>query len=311
MTEIKVKKRHHYVMQNYLERWKGFDKSKSKKEGVWVENKVRKSNYFCTDLNSISQINYFYALDVDQDVLGLLRYRYDKHPECKSTLEWLALLALLDEYKKKELYNYEKLDVINKNVLEDEYSRFEDVFARILQSIDNDLELYISSLVNKESDLRVLVFIFVFQAFRTKVMRDMLSDKMIEILVDWGDGERRLSSIQKENYLKASLYLDSISSSLRICSNDFSIELLINNNKKGFITSDAPAVIISGSDFELSKFEGFMPLTPNIGMVIRGRRLVGKNFFLTKISQQQLIRFNKLIKNSFCEQLYSKVKLWT
>ncbi len=161
--DIKNKKKHHYVMKNYLERWKGIDIDKSKKEGVWVINKANKSNYFCTDLNSIAQINYFYELNMDRQIFGLLIYKYRDYSICSSTLDWMELLISVDDYKKDGLFNYEKLGLINNAVLENEYSRIESLLAKILQPTDEDFHSFIKSLADDGGNLQGLVALFVFQ----------------------------------------------------------------------------------------------------------------------------------------------------
>ncbi|NQZ49512.1 MAG: DUF4238 domain-containing protein [Moritella sp.] len=305
---MEVKKKHHYVMQNYLSRWKG--KGTSKKEGVWVKNISQKSTYFCTDLNSIAQINYFYELHLDQDTFGLLLYRYEKYEQCKSSLQLLSTLVEIDEYKKKKLLNHEKMNVFNTNILEDSYSRLERNLAKILQSIDKNLSGYINKLIFNEANLSDLILLFIVQLFRTRAMKELLDKEMRSIYVNYGDGAKGLLLKQKDNYLKASLYLDSIVTSSKFCSEKYSIEILINNNSTLLVTADAPAIVISKQkDWELSKFVGYMPLTPRIGMIVRGHQPLNKSLIVRVIDQREVLKLNKLTKNSFCKQVYSKVKL--
>ena len=301
-------------MRSYLKRWKA--EREGTKDGIWVKNQKSGAVFFVSDLNNIAQKRYFYELSLEQYTFALLRYRYDKYPECKSALEFLSLLVKVEKYKENKLPKFEELSKFNKNVLEDEYSRIEGFLAIILTSIDEDLDKFIQDLLSSKSHLEDLILLFIVQAFRTKKMRETLSNKMKTIFIEKQNGESiELTSEQKSNYLKASSYLDSISTTSRIVKGNYSIELLRNENKAKFVTSDTPAIVtkynkgsVANGKFEL---EGFMPLNPTLAMVVRGHLLLNKNLVIKHVSQKEVLSWNKIMKSSGCTQVYSQSKIRT
>lgn len=304
--EYIAKKRQHYVMKNYLKRWMG-DSEQSEKPGVWVHNlKANKIN-FSTDLNSIAQRKFFYELDLDRDTFGLLRYKYEQYPECKSLLGILELLVYVNEYKSKKLKNYENLQKLNKNVLEDRYSKYESALANQLEVIDKNIWDFITALVTGKLDLSDLVGLFVFQCFRTPKMRDVLSRKMHRIFVNRGDGNKELTEYQKKNFINACTFLDITVLTKAITKANYSIELLINTTDEYFITSDEPALILN-SGIDLSALKGYMPLTPENAMIIRGTKPTGKNLSIRGVQKAEVTELNNLIKDFGCTQIYSKSK---
>lgn len=310
MAEYQVTKKQHYVMQNYLKRWKSERKNMS--DCVWVKQVSNGSVSCVTSLKKIAQEWYFYELNLDKDTYGLLLYRYKNLPECRSALDFLSVLIKVDEYKKEKLPNFQELHKINKNVLEDEYSRIENFLAIILSAIDSDINQFSQDLIDGKYSVKDLVFLFILQSFRTRQLRDILSREMKAIFLENKEERKELNKEQRENYIKASSYLDSISTTNKIINSGFTVELLVNKNKKLFLTSDAPAIITKYDSNHLNPnaayLEGYMPLTPNIAMIIRGYQSFKKRLVVREVTQQDVLSWNKIMKKSGCSQLYSKTK---
>lgn len=309
MNLYDIKKKQHFVMQNYLKMWQCGVNENSSKLGVWAYSKERKTTNFFTDLNSTAQERYFYELHMDRDVFGLLCSKYEQHSECKETLKWLETLKHIHEYKMAKEHNYDKLNSININILEEVYAKQESEISKILQLIESNLDGYIDDLINHEQSLNSLAYTFFLQLFRTKSFRNGLDHLLHKLSINWGDGHNReLSFHQKENYLKASAYLETIVCTSKLIKNGFTIELLENNNPKKFITSDTPSVLIGGLEHHISTVVGYMPITPHLAMIIRGTSVRKIALFRTVINQAQVIMYNKHMKNSACQSLYSTSK---
>ncbi|WP_429049829.1 DUF4238 domain-containing protein [Aeromonas hydrophila] len=309
MNLFDIKKKHHFVMQNYLKLWKLGVNEGSSKQGVWAYSKERKTTHFFTDLDSTAQERYFYELHIDEDVFGLLYSRYGQYSECKEALQWLETLMHIHQYKEAKEYNHDKLKSININILEEIYAKQESKVSRILQSIDGDLDIFIDNIINHRESPTSLAYIFFFQLFRTKSYRNSLDTHLNKLSISWSDGQSREFSLQqKENYLKASAYLETMVSTTRLITSGFSIEFLENNNHKKFITSDTPSIFIDGLNHQISTMVGYMPLTPNLAMLVRGNSIRKIAIFRKNISQDIVMSYNKHMKNSNSSYLYSTSK---
>ena len=90
----------------------------------------------------------------------------------------------------------------------------------------------------------------------------------------------------------------------------FSIELLVCLEGIKFLTSNSPAFHISTPEMKLDsieKFEGFMPLSPNVAMIIRGHKPkpIDKNFILRHVSSQEVEYWNAQIVQKADDEVYS------
>ncbi|WP_139476932.1 DUF4238 domain-containing protein [Aeromonas veronii] len=306
MASLEAKKKQHYVMQNYLARWKS-ESTDKKNEGIWVFNKTNRRTYFCTNLNNIAQIGYFYEIYIDSDVLGLLNGRYLKYAECRPLLEQFDVLRRYDEIKKNLPIDEINVDlsIVNKNYLEDQYSKLENVLAKVIASINEDIYAHTIKIIQKKDSMDALVAIFMLQLHRTKLCRDAAHNEIQRLFIKEPNGtDRELSEEQKNNFIKASLLLDSIVTTIEFTKKSYSVELLVNRTNIKFITTDNPANIFNYENRgDLSTFVGYMPLTPSIGLIIRGHKVEGKNYFVRSISHAEALAINKRIQNN-CTQVY-------
>lgn len=312
MASLEAKKKHHYVMQSYLARWKSISSDKSKKEGIWVYNKKTKSSYFCTDLNSMAQIGYFYEIYIDSDVLGLLNGCYLKYDECRPLLEQFEVLRRYDEVKGSLPIDDIDVDlsIINKNFLEDLYSKLENVVAKVVASINEDISIHTTKIIQGKDSMDAFVAIFMLQLHRTKLCRDAAQNEIHRLFISNPNEEQReLSEEQKNNFIKASLLLDSIVTTAKFTRLNYSVEILINSTNIKFITTDNPANIYNyENNGNLSTFVGYMPLTPSIGLIIRGHKVEGNNYIVRRISHAEALAINKNMRQS-CTQVYSQKKI--
>ena len=257
-------KKQHYVSRFYLKNW--LSKSNGK---IKVYNKKNNKEYFCTDLNSISQERFFYELHITQNVFDLILSRYYtkalNNPFLKEFIELSNLLLRLNEYQNDKNYNYEKTKVINKNVLEKEYSKIENVISNVINQINNDLNTYLHELKKNPKKSLALIELFNIQFYRTKQMREKLNDIIKKLFVKKDNIEKKLSDDETIAFFKIMQYLDPLIESQKIIENGFSIELIKNNTENNFITSNSPAII----DKVDGKYMGFMPITPSIFLIVQ------------------------------------------
>jgi hypothetical protein len=313
MISLQSKKRHHYVPQSYLKFWITNKEGEKTKQGIWTYNKQRRDTNFITDLNRISQINRFYKLDIDDDILDVFTYRYrDKKYDMPNIFEELDVLNKINKYKKSQAPCHEKLNVINNNYLEDKYEKVEKKFSPILNLIQKDISKYLSELKRGKFYLRDLVEIFSIQLFRTKKSREHILSEITSIYIDKNDDRKALSEHQRMNLLNLILFVEPLFFCQTLTKNEYSVEFLINNSTISFITSNSPALIINAQSSkveDMSKFVGFIPLCPKVGMIIRGHRPLSKNLMIRYVNESEVDDCNKFIFNESDYDVYSSFEI--
>jgi hypothetical protein len=310
---LNPKKKQHYVPRGCLKNWTAKREAKKgeKSEGIWVWSiNGTRDNRFCTDLMNISQSRYFYKLCIDQDIYDMLVYKYQGADEFViGIINELKLLLAVDLYKKELGPNHEKLDVVNKNFLEDKYEKIETALLETINKLNEYPEGYIKELINGSFDLRDLVGFYAIQLFRSKKMRESLGTHIKSFAIRYcDDTEKRLSEEQKDNLIKAILFIESIRFCNDLCNTNFSVELLLSKLEDSFITSNSPAVLLGNSRKQMSnisEINGFIPLSPKIGMVVRGHKPLNKNFMVRYIDSQMIREYNKIIVNCADDEIYT------
>ncbi len=308
---LNKKVKQHYVPKGYLKNWIPV-KSKTK-PGIWVHNKIENKHYFCTDLNSLGQIRYFYEIDIDQDVLDLLIYKYHKESTlCHMFLKRFSVLNVLNKYKEGRFEHYEKLNIINRNFLESEYENMENIFLKSINEIGRDFKSYILGVKNGQYNLDDLLGFYVFQLFRTKQMRDNLANYLKDLSISRDGVKKKLNESQKNNYIKCSLFIEALNYIERFA-NNYSIELLINNSDTKYITSSSPSLVLTHNEkdgrYNLSNFEGYVPLSPKVAMILRGDKPCSSDLIFRQVNVETVNKYNKKIVEMTAEQIYSTVNL--
>jgi hypothetical protein len=304
-------KKQHYVSRFYLKSWLS-EKSTNDKKAIKVYNKKKNKEYNCTDLNSISQERFFYELNVTQNVFDLILARYYtkalKNTFLKEFIEIANVLLKLNEYQNNLEKKHENTNVINQNILEKEYSKLENMISPIINKINNDLEKYLDELNYNPTKSLALIELFLIQFYRTKKMREKLNTIMKKLFVEKNNIKKELTDEEKKAFFKVIQYLDPITESHKVIENNFSIELIKNNTKTNFITSNSPAVMEKTDEDELM---GFMPITPFVFLLIRFQNIESKKFKYREVNDINIIEaLNSMIyKNSdeiYTTQLYNK-----
>jgi hypothetical protein len=295
----KVKKQH-YVSKFYLKNW--FTDKKQLKV-ITKNNNNKKFNP--TNLDSIAQQRFFYKVDITQNVFDLLLSRYYNNNLCKDILQEMQVLLKIDKYKKEERESFEKLDIININILEEKYSKIESHISPVIEKIENNIIQYINDLILNKENIHILVDFYFLQLYRTKKMRNSLNKIMSELHVTKNNITNKLSDEEKENFITIMQFIDPIVEVEKFYKKKFSIELIINSSKLNFYTSDAPAFITTKKEKEISEIEGFMALTPKVGMIIRGYQLNKKILIFRQVYNKKIIaRYNKVIYGNADSHIY-------
>ena len=300
----KITKKQHYVSRFYLKKW--LSSRKKGKKGIWVENKKENKNYFCTNLNSISQIRYFYKLNIDQDVYDLLFLKYsDGSIYAKSFLREAEVLLFINNYQKNKCYDYEKLDILSKSFLENKYSDIENTIAKTLNFIHkNSSNLHKDNYIS-EIKFDFLIVLFSFQINRTERKRNDIMSFFHKLLIKRDEIKTELSDEQKENFIKSMLYIESMNMVKELLDRNFSIEILVSHSDVSFITSNTPAINVSPPGMkDLESFEGFMALTPKVAMILKKNEPV-RRLTVTPISTDRVIKLNKVIYTDAKGDIYS------
>lgn len=310
-----IKTRQHYVPKAYLKYWKSdILSSKGAKSGVFALFKKENKIGFCTNLSNISQEKFFYQLNIDDDVYAILNYRYkNRGVVAEELLKEFHLLSVVEKYKENKELNYEGLDVININYLENKYEIIERKLNKTLESINNNLYSYLNSIKTRELDFKDLIGLFFTQHFRTNVMLEKLDDFFGPMYIGRGDERKELTDEQKRSYLRSSIFLESMLSVDDFLKEKFCVELLINNSNNNFISSDSPAIFIGDmlAERKMSNFVGYMPLSPRIGMCIFGYKKNEKNLLIREADAEEVFLLNHRISSEPCDQLYFDLKIST
>lgn len=170
----------------------------------------------------------------------------------------------LNKYQEEKKENYEKTYVMNKNFLEDKYEKLETILSITINLMKNDFNQYLNNIKSNPQESMVLIELFLIQLYRTKKMRITLSNIMNKLFVEKNSIKQKLSNDEKDCFFKIMQFLDPIVESQKIVQNSFTIELIKNNTKINFITSNSPAAMEKTSNGMI----GYMPLTPSIFLII-------------------------------------------
>ncbi|WP_074667694.1 DUF4238 domain-containing protein [Nitrosomonas communis] len=261
----------------------------------------------------ISQSKYFNKLCIDQDIYDMLVYKYQGADELVISIinEPKPLLAV-DLYKKALGPNHEKLDIINQNFLEDKYEKIETALLKTINKINKYAEGNINRLINGTFDLGDLVGFYAVQLFRSRKMRKSLGTNIKNFTIYRDGTEKRLSEEQKDNLIKVILFIESIRFANDLYNTSFSVELLLSKSEDSFITSNSPAVLLNNSKKQLSnvsEIDGFIPLSPKIGMLVRGHKPLNKNFMIRYIDSQMIRECNKITVNCADHEIYTSFNM--
>ncbi|WP_345875418.1 DUF4238 domain-containing protein [Shewanella algae] len=193
--------------------------------------------------------------------------------------------------------------------LEHRYENIEKAFQRTTDIIGISFDEYIRLLINGDYELYDLIGIYSVQLFRTKKMRGRYSEVMKTVYSSQEGGDpQKLTEVQRDSLIKCILFIDAISFTYDMTGTEFSIEFLRSMEGESFLTSNSPALHYSAhgeSLTSLEDFEGFMPLTPKIALLIRGCKPTGNNLNVRGVFNHEVLQWNSKIILEADDEIYS------
>ena len=178
--------------------------------------------------------------------------------------------------------------------------------------INQNANLYFDALSKGEIQLDDLMGVFSMQLFRAKKARESVLHGVSKVVICEGEDESTLSEAQRENFIKAMLFIDSIIFSEDLHKSRYGIEFMVNDSDEDFITSSSPASIIEKEkSADLTGFAGFMPLGPRFAMIVRARRVESSKFIAAKVGGEMVSELNRITYDSSNHEVYSSEDRWS
>lgn len=306
-----VKTHQHYVPEHYLKHW--VRKEPGMKDRLWVRNKPASKTYPATDLNSVSEQNKFYRVQMDDVVYGLLRYRYQPHESnqlVEALIDTIKPMNSIQRYIDGRHPHHENLEILNTNFLEDQYGRLETHFGNLLETLNNpstDLKSFLES--GKKIVFQQLIALAATQALRTSSARARALLYLREPTAIVDGKEVELNEHQKSSFIKTTLFIDSIRWTETIVASRPTVTLFKNNSGEDFLTSSSPVLLNipkTGTIENPGDISMEMALGPRLALRIdcNGR----SNITVLKIENQKVSAFNDRIYQQSDRDVYSTNK---
>jgi hypothetical protein len=250
MTELKAKKKHHYVPQFYLKKWLTL-------EGLWIKNKInhKEKIYPKKSTKDIAEENNFYGIEIDDVVWDMLAYRFEDDTKSNEIVRIVMNgfwnLKIFDDIISKKIWavNHDEsllnsakktLDHLKNTYLEDAYSHMESEVSKKINIFNKVQDSNLWTPLPTDTYSSLIVF-FAFQLFRTKDVRSRLENNITDLCLSREDEKIILTENQKETFFKCLLYIFSIQFCMRIESLGFHMVIHKNRTKQAYLTSDCPA----------------------------------------------------------------------
>ncbi|MBU9618504.1 DUF4238 domain-containing protein [Burkholderia multivorans] len=305
------KNNQHYVGKAHLKNWQVSRVGKNL--ALWTHNKDNGNIFPVTDLNAVGQINNFYAVFVDRDILDTLEYRYAEHmddPFVCMTMEQLRLLYFVHDYREQRLDGHDKLDIIGNNYLENQYEKFETKYGRTIDGIVNcsgalEEHLKIDTL-GKYLDL--LGFFFL-QYARTFAARKALLAYVESVHLVRKSGELKLNDLQVEVVVKIMLFIDAIRNASEAQTSNVCITIGLNKSGIDLVSSSTPAILESGTEGGSIHQDGFLALSPKLAMFVSRNASTRRTLNLRHIeTEKEIVVLNRVTLSNSDRDVYSTSK---
>ena len=301
MVDInKAKKKQHYVYKTYLEQW-------CKKN-----NQIHSLNIHTSQIDTKNHAketgiqNFFYKTRVDKEVYDLIVYKYkdfiNNAPSpikemLNDFIKTIDLFTKITQYQEEKHQNFENLDILHKNFLEEYYGN----------KIEPIIQISIGEFIASENDFSKIKFdenlylsLILFtlsQAFRTKSSLTLMSNTVKDIYVKYPEKEVKLTDIQVNTYHKLCAIFDIWKHSIDMNNKKVQFIFFENTSDIDFITSDQP-IFINNSSKNNFPYNFEFPLTPRIFV-----KIVPNN------GDKNTIRFQKIIlpSKNLIEEINNKI----
>lgn len=266
------KKQQHYIWKYYLKPWT-------------VDDKIcclRNGNSFLASLNNIAQIRYFYEAEpLNESELDYIKsFILNLHPSA-----WETQFGYLNMYIKASLGD----EYLRTSGIEDYYFDVEKKFTPILNLLYEGDISYHNDRISR-GDLSLFLGT---QYARTNKMREGYKT------LDLGYSEK--FDMNKIGRVMALLFGDLIG---QYIFSNFGPILLVNETKVDFITGDQPVLNTCfdlNQPLKVDNIELYFPISPQYAIYLSRNKATKQ-----VVSEEEVIKYNKLIVLHSKEQIYAK-----
>ncbi|WP_287966905.1 DUF4238 domain-containing protein [Acinetobacter sp.] len=309
MSDYKtVKKKQHYVYRAYLAQWH-----------------EKNCEIHTLDLNifeiftkkharETGEERLFYKTKVDDIVYDMIVYKYHDLIKNKSKnnpiygfITALKTLTKVTKYQDNQLENYDKLDIIHNNFLENYYNdEIETLIDPVLKKFMNlKNQNYQNFLTPK--DYHQLILFIVSQTFRTKSSLDNMTQIFKDLFIKYPDKEIQLTETQVSSFHKLCAVIDIWKYTEKMIKDRVNLEIYHNLTDLDFITSDQPVFIKKIKEDKFLYYFNF-PLTPKFFIkVLPNKSPIPKDpySFKTIKDRSKIIKINYTIYSNAYSYAYS------
>lgn len=255
-----VKKRQHYVYRAYLDQWC--------EKNCEIHSLDLKTLEIITKKHTLETgvKNFFYRTKVDDIIYNMIIYKYSdlintNNPKVCKFVSSLESLKDITEYRNQKHENYEKLEIFDKNFLENYYNEeIETIIDPILKKF-KEIKHPIGQISLSPEDYCHLVLFIVSQAFRTKSSLHNISNIAKDLFLKYPDKEIKLTETQVDSFHKLCAVIDIWKYYKKMIDDKVHLKIYYNQTNLDFITSDQPVFIKKIKKDEFLYYFNF-PLTP-------------------------------------------------
>ncbi|MGE8259947.1 MAG: DUF4238 domain-containing protein [Stenotrophomonas sp.] len=287
---------------------------KEGKSRLWAWNRERSQILPITDLNSTGQTNRFYRMELDDTTHSLVLFKYQGVKDSllmQNILGSFSVMNKVHRYIQEEHEYHENLQPMSTNFLENLYGKLDDAFATLLQSINrSDQSLHAVLLRDKLICYQQLVTLAATQTLRTRIARAHVSNHVVDLVLQTGEQEQRLTQGQKDTFLKSSLFIDSLLLSEEMIRCRPSIRLYLNRSDSDFLTSSSPVIVQLPDRTGINHVEGItllMALGPRVAMEIHCDG--GSDIHILGYAPADVAEFNRRMFEHSIDDLYATSRI--
>jgi len=292
-------KKQHYIWRHYLKPWSHND------DKIFC---LRLGKIFESNLMGIGHENYFYKMKQlnDNDIIAIEKLGIEKaNSAIKEYLRgWITTFNAPFKLKERCIEHFGDStalqEIFNKIIIEGEeklHSQIEGDSINLIEQLQNG---NIGFFMSENGRMDFCYFLSV-QYFRTKKIKSNIINQC---------GKYTVCDI--ENIWNVLSHIFASSLAFSICFNEkFKIILLKNTTEKYFITGDQPVInmyaIKLPENTEAPDLEFYYPISPNRAILFTKNETISNNQIEIS-SVEEIIKYNKSIKEFSLEQIYGHTK---
>lgn len=283
------KKNHHFIPRAYIRKWRQNQK-------LFALDINSLHCFEPTGENSVGAEHKFYSFDFDETVIGLLKYTFNERALTgKPDNIYRMMLAFIEMMK---AFDYKEKET---NLFEDYFEKLEiNINKALMTTFRGDVQI-----INSESSVfDNLVILFFTQQMRTRKMRSKSSEFFGEIYAD----NVALSQMQKDDYIKIWLLIESLATALKVIDIGCILRLRFASGGEKFVTCDAPVLQTNGRISSIQELSGCIPLSPRYIMELGAIGSGSKMVISGDISNLEVEEINMQLINNAHRHVYFSTK---